>query len=250
MKKIMILSFALFCLVFIPTSVSAIESNEEEATNFLTKDEVIKIDFAELDQIRKKLDIKNKDNEYTEEEMNRFATQEIKSTLTNKTREYIMTTMKTGYSYIPGFSDLTEKEVELARQHPVEFVTYASTAKNASDETNKYFGKSQLWQGNGDAFRHTYWNAILVPNFGGTMKGPNHGYNRAKVWTTAHEQNSKGADREMDLYNNEQGRQLGVTKYYNTNTQFSKSIRTMVKQGSLVRIVKGQLTATNGVTGK
>lgn len=26
----------------------------------------------------------------------------------------------------------------------------------------------QLTKGNGDAFRHAYWNAILVPNMGGS----------------------------------------------------------------------------------
>ncbi|KRG16564.1 hypothetical protein ACA30_01835 [Virgibacillus soli] len=89
----------------------------------------------------------------------------------------------------------------------------------------------------------------MVPYFGGT-KGPQHGYDRTRVWANAHEYTSSGIDKEMDLFNNEQGRFLGMTEYTNSFTQFSSRIRTMVKQGSLVRIVNGQLTATNGTTGK
>ena len=60
---------------------------------------------------------------------------------------------------------------------------------------------SRLTKGNGDAFRHAYWNAILVPNMGGSS-GAVYGEERAKAWTDAHEQYSVGIDKEMDLHNN------------------------------------------------
>ncbi|MBU8568872.1 hypothetical protein KM914_21135 [Virgibacillus pantothenticus] len=74
--------------------------------------------------------------------------------------------------------------------------------------------------------------------------------NRAKVWTNAHEAESSGIDKEMDLINNEIGRYHAYENFSDYKTKISKDLRQKVANGVMVRIVKGKLTATSRFTGK
>lgn len=222
----------------IKDKITSIKVSEKE---YLTDAEVMQTDISTLVLIHEKLIDDVISGNYSDDELNQMAAQEIKRNLNN-------VNLTSDYT-IPGFGDLNSAEITLAKRHPIEFTNYAATAVNALNETSKYYGGSQLHQGNGDAFRHAYWNAIMVPYFGGS-KGAENGYNRAKVWKDAHESTSSGIDKEMDLYNNEQGRYLGWINYTNTTSQFSSTLRQWVSRGTLVRIVNGKLVATNGVTGK
>ncbi|WP_437368411.1 DUF6973 domain-containing protein [Bacillus inaquosorum] len=256
MKKSIILlsSIAISATIFASSTASAQEYSAEKPSYskidqtkknevYLTEYEIRKTDFNLLSKVFNDLEKKTSNKNYTEEELNQIAAKEIKQALQNKSTSF--STM--GFS-IPGFGELTDAEIRLAQSNPTEFVKYGNAAQEAKTEAEKYYGKSQLGKGNGDAFRHSYWNARLVQSFGG---GPSHGYNRAKVWATAHESNSKGIDKEMDLMNNETGRFLATQNYYTySSVKYSSVLRNMVKQGSLVRIVNDKLVATNGTTGK
>ncbi|MBC6976153.1 hypothetical protein H9I32_28445 [Bacillus sp. Xin] len=90
---------------------------------------------------------------------------------------------------------------------------------------------------------------MLVKRLGGT-KGRDHGDTRTKIWTDAHEQNSLGVDKEMDLQNNHFGRATAYDNYSWSNDQYSNYLRESVSKGDLVRIVNEQLVATTDVTGK
>ncbi|MEC1613632.1 hypothetical protein P9E05_13405 [Bacillus mojavensis] len=256
MKKCLILlsGVALSATIFSSTTVAAQEYSVEKPNyskvdrtkkivSYLTEQEIRNSDFNMLSKVYEELEKKTANKNYTEEKLNQIAANEIQKAIRNKSTSF--STM--GYS-IPGFGELTDAEIRLAQSNPLEFVKYGNAAQEAKTEAQKYYSKSQLYQGNGDAFRHAYWNARLVQSFGG---GPSHGYNRAKVWANAHESKSSGIDKEMDLMNNETGRFLATQNYYTySSVKYSSVLRSMVKQGSLVRIVKNKLVATNGTTGK
>ncbi|MDM5303369.1 hypothetical protein QUF44_17670 [Bacillus subtilis] len=256
MRKSLILlsSIALSATIFTSTTASAQEypvdktnfskaDGTKKSVTYLTEQEIKNSDFNMLSKVYEELKKKTANKNYTEEELNKITANEIQKAIRNKSNSF--STM--GYS-IPGFGELTDAEIRLAQSNPMEFVKYGNAAQEAKTEAQKYYGKSQLYQGNGDAFRHAYWNARLVQSFGG---GPSHGYDRAKVWANAHESKSSGIDKEMDLYNNETGRFLAMENYYTySSVKYSSVLRSMVKQGSLVRIVNKKLVATNGTTGK
>ncbi|MEH6892639.1 hypothetical protein V7024_23865 [Bacillus sp. JJ864] len=218
----------------------SIIDTETSGKEYLTDVEVKTISPYKLNAIYEELEGDIQNGKYSEEELNQIVAEKIKS----------KRSVVRAFSYeIPGFDKLTDAEVNLAKQHPVEFVTYASCSVQAKSESEKYYGESQLTQGNGDAFRHSYWNAILLKGLAGS-KGRDYGDGRAKAWTDAHEQNSWGIDKEMDLHNNWFGRMATYNNYGWSNPQLSNHLRGAVRNGSMARIVNEQLVRTNGETGK
>ncbi|PEL82824.1 DUF6973 domain-containing protein [Bacillus wiedmannii] len=209
----------------------AVESNE-----FLTDKEVKSINLSALNAIYKEM--KNIADSKSEEELNQIVAEKIKNNPS--------VSFRSAYSLqIPGFGTLTDAEVDLAKKNPFEFVTYGACSVLAKTTSEKYYSNSTLYQGNGDAFRHSFWNAALAKELG-TIKGRDVGVARAKVWTDAHEQYSSGVDKEMDLYNNEVGRTIAYNNYSWSITQYSSHIRNEVANGSMVRIVEDKLVRTNG----
>ncbi len=94
-------------------------------------------------------------------------------------------------------------------------------------------GEDRLaWQSNDghrDAFRHAYWNAILVKEYGADW---------TKAFTTAHEGiPGNAANREaMDLYNNEVGRQIASGNPGATREELAALVEQAVRDGKLVVI--------------
>ncbi|MED1303803.1 hypothetical protein P4U65_25295 [Bacillus pacificus] len=232
-----------FSLSNMPEKAKKIDLNVSKDTSkeYLNEEEIRSIDPYQLNLIFKELKDDIKSGKYTQDDLNQIASEKIKN---SPAKSFSLN----GYD-IPGLPDLTDAEISLAKRHPIEFVTYGGCSIDALNEAKKYYGDDQLYQGNGDAFRHAYWNAILVPNFGGSS-GAVYGEERAKAWTDAHEQNSYGIDKEMDLHNNWFGRSVAMSNYYWTTSKYSSYLRERVSKGALARIVNGQLIATNGVTGK
>ncbi|MFD9628143.1 DUF6973 domain-containing protein [Peribacillus muralis] len=212
--------------------LSSNEIQDDASKAYLTATEVNKMTLSGFETIYDDLKIEIESGNYTESQLNEMVTAKIKN-------------MPAAPKSRVSFGELTSEEKKFVALHPIEATLYATMSKNALKEAEKYYSSASLYQGNGDAFRHSYWNAILVKAFGGVGRGKLDGFERAKVWTNAHEQGSKGVDREMDLYNNDAGRYHGYLNYSQSHAQLSTSLRKMVSQGSLVRIVKGNLTATN-----
>ncbi len=81
----------------------------------------------------------------------------------------------------------------------VDFFAIRSQASGAAEQ--QHAGPRSISDGHGDAFRHTYWNALMTQRFGEDW---------TRQFATAHEQlGGNPPPREaMDLYNNEIGRQL------------------------------------------
>lgn len=83
-----------------------------------------------------------------------------------------------------------------------------------------------------DAFRHTYWNALMTQRFG-------------EQWTrdfaTAHERlpNNPSTAEAMDLYNNELGRQIATSNPDATPAQLADLVEQAVNDGDTVVIAPG-----------
>jgi hypothetical protein len=93
------------------------------------------------------------------------------------------------------------------------------------------------WQTNGDAFRHAYWNALMVRSVGAFT---------ADLFATAYESgtNSSGIDKQMDLINNDRGREDGKAFSNLTKDQLAYRIMTHVSHGHYVRIKNNKLVKT------
>lgn len=92
------------------------------------------------------------------------------------------------------------------KKYPAQAILAQGEANEAKNKSKYYYKSDTLGGGNGDAFRHTLWNALMTKSIGESI---------CKVFADANEldanQNSKAEKLavEMDYYNNAQGRQIG-----------------------------------------
>lgn len=106
-----------------------------------------------------------------------------------------------GLTYIK--NKLNSVEKSLFKANPTRGITVLNYAEHATLAAKRLYTKTSCVHGNGDAFRHSYWNALMTRRYGSTY---------AKKWGDAHESGiSAGIDKQMDLYNNKIGRELSTT---------------------------------------
>lgn len=123
------------------------------------------------------------------------------------------------------------QEVALCARHPVRCTKVRSDASTASKQASTYYS-SGLHNGNGDAFRHAYWNVLMVKSIG---LGP------AAEFANAHEYGDTKQpkiEEIMDLHNNHLGRHefRGYT---------ASQVRNGITSGKGVRIVNNKIVSTN-----
>lgn len=130
------------------------------------------------------------------------------------------------------YGGLNASEVKLAKKHPFEATQYYAASNVAKNYTVQKFNRNGF-QDASDAFRHAMWNGNLTQR----IKA-----NRAKVWTDAHEAYSSGVDKQMDLFNNNLGRTIGVKYGSHSNginvKNMSDAIYKAVKAGQ-GKVIKG-----------
>lgn len=134
------------------------------------------------------------------------------------------------------YKNLKKAEKEFIFAHPFKAYKIYKSSIKAVEKTDYYYeGNHSL--DNGDAFRHGYWNALMVRKVGVTS---------AKEFADAHEsEGSTGLDLEMDLYNNEQGRSDGILFEDLSEDDLAEEIMHRVSSGYYKRIENDQLVATN-----
>lgn len=137
-------------------------------------------------------------------------------------------TIKPFYISIGGANS---QEVALCAKHPVRCSKARLDASTASKQAESYY-RSGLHNGNGDAFRHAYWNVLMVKSIG---LGP------AADFANAHEYGAKNQPRieqTMDLHNNHLGRHAlrGST---------AAQVRNGITSGKGKRIVNSRLVNTS-----
>lgn len=135
--------------------------------------------------------------------------------------------------YIPGYNNLNPAEQALLLKHPLQAIQVFNCANKATDATIEYYGTNG-WQDNSDAFRHCCWNALMKKAIGESA---------ADEWATAHEYESSGLDKEMDLFNNAVGRSIDVTG--KSDSEIYNAVKEKVVNGDCRRIVNNELVPTN-----
>jgi hypothetical protein len=115
----------------------------------------------------------------------------------------------------------------LGRLDPFELKAFKDISDDALDTAYKrYYGldgnDSHL-----DAFRHAYWNALMVKEFGAEW---------AEDYATAHEQlpGNPGPREAMDLYNNQVGRDIALANPDASAEELADLIEEAVKNGDTV----------------
>jgi hypothetical protein len=122
--------------------------------------------------------------------------------------------------------NLTPAEVRFIIRHPFVARDFQSAANKALAEAQSRFPADQLHNGQGDAFRHAYWNALMTRA---------HGSSLAKEFADAHETNPNqpANEKEMDLHNNEVGRQIAVQNPNATDAQLAELVMQALREGRL-----------------
>ncbi|GEM_PF-2757036 len=123
-------------------------------------------------------------------------------------------------------------EVALVAKHPIKGNKAKELADKASKKTEQYYKKYAQSQGNGDAFRHAYWSALMTKHidrdFAYQMGYAHEGY---KPGTKVN-----NLDTNMDISNNYAGRKDGTKKKKSSDKKIASYIKTSVKEGKKKRI--------------
>jgi len=131
--------------------------------------------------------------------------------------------------------DLTPREIVLFAIFRSAAILHLENANTASNTTrslaeNGTFNQTlpkALLNGRGDAFRHAYWNALGTAEFGAGIM---------KLFADAHEEGETGLPVDMDLNNNEQGRDIAVENGYDFSTQDGT-----ISNSTLQAVINGDL---------
>jgi hypothetical protein len=141
-----------------------------------------------------------------------------------------------------------EEAALLDQMGPQELFEMRDLRNMAFDEANRHYpwegqvdpgyGKND---GHNDAFRHTYWNALMTAHFGEDF---------ATAYATAHEAapGNPGAREAMDLFNNELGRRIAKAHPDASDAELAEYVRQAVTHGeSLVLDAEGNLAWSDTV---
>lgn len=123
---------------------------------------------------------------------------------------------------------VTEKEAELLNGlGPLELNAFKDIHDDAFESADERFPSPDQNDDQNDAFRHAYWNALMVKEYGAEW---------AEDYATAHEQlpGNPGPREAMDLYNNEVGRNIAVANPDASAEELATLIEQAVRNGDTV----------------
>lgn len=125
-------------------------------------------------------------------------------------------------------------EVALVAKHPAYGLKAKKLATQASKEAERRYKKYTLWQGNGDAFRHAYWSALMTKH---TTKDFAYkaGYAH-EVYKPGTYDKISSLDIKMDIRNNHLGRDYGTANKTKSDSTISNGLVKKVNAGDFVRI--------------
>lgn len=125
---------------------------------------------------------------------------------------------------------ITEKEADMLNNLALlDLKEFGDIHDDAFEEADKRFESDDQNDDHNDAFRHAYWNALMVKKFGAEW---------AEDYATAHEQlpGNQGPREAMDLYNNEVGRNIALAHPDASSEELADLIEKAVKNGDTVVI--------------
>jgi hypothetical protein len=126
--------------------------------------------------------------------------------------------------------DVTQAEADFLNSRSMSEILKADEIKTlASHEALSRFGKDSDSEGQGDAFRHAYWNALMHSELGSDW---------SETLTTAHEgiPGNPGIREAMDLHNNEVGRQIAREHPGASREELANHVQQAVREGRMVVI--------------
>lgn len=223
LKKISLTLALIIGTISIPTFAQTLDKDEINKTIIIERGNVLTdTDFSEIYKIYEKNLLEN--NKLTDSDVLDLIVKRIDYKLRNR-------------SYNIFGQSVTKEELKLVALHPIDATKVLNNSKVASNETFNLYHHSTHYLGNGDAFRHAYWNALNVKSVGIT---------RAAQFANAHESETKnGVDKDMDLRNNDRGRAIGQDNRYASDSAIKQKIITAVNNGGLWRVVNGRLVKTD-----
>ena len=138
------------------------------------------------------------------------------------------------YSYYDTLDALKTEEIKLYAAHPIKAAKAKACASTAESKTGEYWANYTAWQGNGDAFRHAAWSALMTKNIDRTFaykaglahEGLDTNYNWDK----------QNYDTKMDISNNYAGRDIGDSNSSDSDKELLKKVKEQTKNGNLKRI--------------
>lgn len=131
---------------------------------------------------------------------------------------------------------LKSEEVSLFLKHP----QYAAKAKECADDAlekaNELYKSYVLYMGNGDAFRHAYWSALMTKktsrDFAYKAGLAHEGLTPDYKW------NKRTDDQKMDISNNYSGRIVGDSMKNSKDKKICKRLKDDCTNGKLKRILQ------------
>lgn len=234
MKRFTFLLVCIFSLFVINDQKVSAQINEEialaeEVVNSLTID-----DLLETYQImNSKFDI----TKLTEEELNKEAV-----LIYNEIYQRKLSTKQPDISIQLSIGP-NNREKLLIAAYPGQAPAVFAAAEMATNATLRLFFNGGADDGNANAFKHSYWNALMQKSLI---------EQHVKMWADAHEYYQTGLGKEMDLYNNAFGRDTYSRLWSKTkpkdpsNTALENELLYRIQQGNLMRIVNKKMVLTDG----
>lgn len=137
------------------------------------------------------------------------------------------------YAYNLLGKNATKEELLLVAKYPTQSVKIFNNSSTASNTASSLYKAETLYLGNGDAFRHAYWNALNLKSVGADI---------AKAFANAHESETpEGNDKTMDLRNNTVGRNIGRIYSNSSNATIKNKVIEAVNQGRLYRLYNNNI---------
>lgn len=137
------------------------------------------------------------------------------------------------YDYNILGKNATKEELLLVVKYPTQSVKIFNNSSTASNTASSLYKAETLYLGNGDAFRHAYWNALNLKSVGADI---------AKAFANAHESETpEGNDKTMDLRNNTVGRNIGRIYSNSSNATIKNKVIEAVNQGRLYRLYNNNI---------
>lgn len=247
-KKKRILSLVLIgslCLGIWQLSVSAesqlYQEKHEEAKKYV---DLIDFDFVKTAELGDSIKLAFLEIEKFTQKYENYTMEDIKQIICSSTNKSINANSAIPYSYtdyLPVDEDrLNYKEKELFNSDPARGAMVLLNAAQANEKEKAYYGSNTKGT-NGDAFRHSFWNALNARSCGTAY---------AEAFATAHETGSAdynpySIDTKMDLYNNKVGRDLMIGKDYSYAPSPSAVIY-MISQDDLKAVKQGKMLRYTG----
>ena len=251
---ILILTFIIFTLISLNFFINREEVKAETAiTNIVTDN------FEYLLNLEKEYRVENPN--VTPNEVVTFLNDKIRELQQNNSLILMSDNSTVNTEYIIFGKPITSAELELITLYPAQAVIAFNASKDAEEIVVKYYeGTYKKWATNADALRHAYWNALMERRISkdvviniGSMEEPSYiivQVDFAKEFAEAHEYGQTSLDSEMDLLNNEIGRNDAVTYSELDEEELSFKIVERIAYGYYWRIInnessEGDLMPTN-----